>query len=109
MKDFGDIAGSLWGVVANVDNGNWNKQSNEWIGAARNARNHYHAAIANKNGYEPINSRLADELTQVERRIARAMLFLADTPESELTNGAMAECEQALKDIQALKVGQQIL
>ena len=52
------------------------------------------------------NLRFTDELTQIERRIARAMLFLADTPESELTNGAMAECKQALKDIQALKVGQ---
>lgn len=51
------------------------------------------------------NLRFTEELTQIERRIARAMLFLADTPESELTNGAMAECEQALKDIQALKAG----
>ena len=44
VKTLVDAAEALWGVVANVSAGNWDKQSMEWKEAAANAREDYHEA-----------------------------------------------------------------
>lgn len=40
-----EAAERLWGVVANVSGGNWEKQSAEWQEAAIKARDLFHAAL----------------------------------------------------------------
>lgn len=40
-----DAAHMFWGVVANVSEGDWSKQSPEWQAAAARARDHYHQAL----------------------------------------------------------------
>jgi len=45
VKTLEDAAEALWGVVANVSAGNWDKQSMEWKEAAANAREDYHEAV----------------------------------------------------------------
>ena len=44
VKTLADAAEALWGVVANVSAGNWDKQSMGWKEAAANAREDYHEA-----------------------------------------------------------------
>ena len=41
FEGFGDCAETLWGIVANVDHGNWDNQSEEWREAARKGRDYY--------------------------------------------------------------------
>jgi len=40
-----DAAEALFAVMANVDMGQWNHQSPEWIEAAKRARTLYHQAL----------------------------------------------------------------
>lgn len=45
-----DAAESLWGVVANVSDGDWTDQNEEWQDAAGRARDMYHAALRARGG-----------------------------------------------------------
>lgn len=75
-----DLAEFAWGVIANVSEGNWEAQTEEWCDAARRWRDNYHAELGrarvrfNAEGEGLVES-VADRLTADESEAAYQLVM----------------------------------
>jgi hypothetical protein len=67
-----DAAEQLYGVMANVDGGNWSRQTGDWLLAATRAREAYHQALNAR--YPPVGGpSTADVVLPLDRRVLEVL------------------------------------